>query len=397
MLLGLSITGITLSVILLYFNARRFRSSVYLGSFFLLISMYSFIQYSLFYSRSTVLVASTYISAGFITYLIGPSIYLYVRSILNDEPSFKRRDLWHLFPALLFLITSLPYIFSPWVDKLQNASEIVKNIGFIGTNKPTVLFRIMPHVLIYLSRPVLVMTYTLWSLILFIRFTLSRKKTKILSQQRYMIRWMSLFLGFLVLLSVSQFITIGEAFVLKEPSRFFTFNVLLILSLTGLTGLLVSPFFFPGILYGLPRYPIYENEEDISETVFSDDPIQKRKYPGFEDHYLEQIGVRIDSCMNSDQIFLDNKCNLSTLSKCSRIPVHHLAYYFREVKKQSFNDFRNELRVDYAKNLIRKGKAKEVTLEAIGLQSGFSTRNTFFTSFKKAEGISPSAYLSKIH
>lgn len=395
MLLGLSITGIILSVILIYFNARKFRSSVYLGSFFLLISIYSFIQYSLFYSYSPVLIASTYINAGFITYLIGPSIYLYVRSILNDEPSFKRRDLWHLIPALIFLITSIPYIMSPWEEKMQNASEIVKNIGFIGMNRPTVLFRIVPNALIYLSRPVLVMVYTLGSSILFIRFILSGKSTKILSQQRYMTRWLSLFLGFLVLLSVSQFITIGEAFALKESSRFFTFNILQILSLTGLTGLLVSPFFFPGILYGLPRYPMDETEDKIPEPVFSDGPLQKKKHPGFEDHYLEQIRIRVISCMVTDQIFLDHKCNLSTLSRCSRFPVHHLAYYFREVKKQSFNDFRNELRVEYAKKLIMEGKAKEVTLEAIGLQSGFSTRNTFFTAFKKVERLSPSVFSSR--
>lgn len=37
-----------------------------------------------------------------------------------------------------------------------------------------------------------------------------------------------------------------------------------------------------------------------------------------------------------------------------------------------------------------------MTLEAIGMLSGFLTRNTFFTAFKKFEGISPGAYVEKI-
>lgn len=36
-----------------------------------------------------------------------------------------------------------------------------------------------------------------------------------------------------------------------------------------------------------------------------------------------------------------------------------------------------------------------MTLEAIGMLSGFLTRNTFFTAFKKFEGISPGVYVEK--
>jgi len=54
------------------------------------------------------------------------------------------------------------------------------------------------------------------------------------------------------------------------------------------------------------------------------------------------------------------------------------------------------LRVRHAKKLIKEGKTKELTLEAIGQLSGFSTRNTFFMAFKKVEGISPGAYSSKV-
>jgi AraC-like DNA-binding protein len=58
-------------------------------------------------------------------------------------------------------------------------------------------------------------------------------------------------------------------------------------------------------------------------------------------------------------------------------------------------NFRNEWSVEHAKSLIMEGKSSELTLEAIGILSGFSSRNTFLHAFKKVEGISPHTYLSR--
>ncbi|MBN1541386.1 AraC family transcriptional regulator [candidate division KSB1 bacterium] len=69
--------------------------------------------------------------------------------------------------------------------------------------------------------------------------------------------------------------------------------------------------------------------------------------------------------------------------------------YFREIRKQSFNDFRNQWGVEHAKRLIQEGKASELTLEGIGLSSGFSSRNTFFNALKKFEGVSPVIFVSQ--
>jgi AraC-like DNA-binding protein len=101
--------------------------------------------------------------------------------------------------------------------------------------------------------------------------------------------------------------------------------------------------------------------------------------------------------MKELQPYLQPDCNLAYFSKLINIPSHHLSYYFREVKKQTFNDYRNEWRINHAKKLIKEGKASEMTLEAIGMLSGFSSRNAFITDFKKVEGISPGAYASRLN
>jgi len=396
MLLFLSITGIILSFILVYFNARKFRSSLFLGGFFFLISIYGLIQHALLYSKSVVFISIMYTNVAFSAYLIGPMIYWYVRSVLNDHSRLSKKDLWHLMPALIFFVTSLPYMFTPWAFKMQHANEIMNNLGYLGSYKPTILYEIIPNAWIHISRPLIILAYATWSAWIFIRYIKLNKEVSVFSGQRYIIKWLMVTLGFLLILTLSQLFVLGEAFADRNSILFFTYNLLQIASAAGLIGLLIAPFFFPGILYGMPRFPgiIHEEEPNVS-AVFLSSESEKRKMPVFESEYLQVIEEKIGSTMNEHKPYLQPDCNLTYISKCIQMPVHHLAYYFREVKKQTFNDFRNELRVNHAKQLIREGKAKELTLEGIGLQSGFSTRNTFFTAFKKMEGETPGMYSSK--
>ncbi len=99
--------------------------------------------------------------------------------------------------------------------------------------------------------------------------------------------------------------------------------------------------------------------------------------------------------MENFQPYTNPGFNLAELSVLIHIPVHHLAYYFREDKKKSFLDYRNEWRVKHAKNLMKEGKNIEMTLEAIGLLSGFPNRDSFRTAFHRTEGVTPAVYISQ--
>lgn len=386
MLLFLSITGIILSTIILLFNGRNFRSALYLGAFFLLVSYYSFLQYVMVISKSVLLVSILYLHFSFLAYLIGPMLYWYVRSVLSDNSRLKKSDLWHLLPALVFLISIIPYIFTPFSEKMDIATRLVEDISNLKTVSISSLYDFLPGAWIYMSRPILILAYTLWSVGMVIRYVWKRKASSVFTRQRYVIKWLSILLGFLFLLVTSHLILMIRVKVLDDFDTFSTLSFLTVISGIGLVGLLISPFFFPGILYGLPQ--IADLKEEKKEHVSTD--IQH-----YESDYIKNIQQKVSRCMEEDQPYLQADCNLAFLSKLLDLPVHHLAYYFREERKQYFNDFRNEYRVKHAKNLIRRGKAKEMTLEAIGLLSGFSNRKTFIASFKKVEGVTPGIFLSQ--
>ena len=394
MLTYLSIFGIFLSVILLYFNSRKNTSTVYLGIFFLLISLYSFTQYVLFNSKSVYLVGAFFINSGFLAYLIGPMLYWYVRSVIKDNSRLRWRDLWHFLPMVVFFIASLQHLFLPWSDKMEVASKLINNPAFITEYNGNIFYGMFPAISIFMSRPILVLGYTLWSAGFHLIHTLRNKELLILSHQLFMKKWVTVLLGSVFLWVFSHILLIVETYIYRNMSLFLTLNILQILSGTGLAGLLISPFFFPTVLYGLPQ--ISKSGLPMSTEVQVEllPGAEKMKTPTFESEYLHSIGSKADACMKEFQPYLEPDLSPAQFSAMIKIPVHHLSYYFREEKKQSFNDYRNQWRVNHAKKLIQEGQANELTLEAIGLLSGFSSRNTFFIAFKKAEGITPGTFAS---
>jgi AraC-like DNA-binding protein len=107
---------------------------------------------------------------------------------------------------------------------------------------------------------------------------------------------------------------------------------------------------------------------------------------------LIEIETKLDLYLEEYKPFLKATFSLAQLSASLDIPVHHFNYYFRKTQQSNFLEQRMRWRIRHAKELIDAGKDKVITLEAIGLESGFQSRTTFFVNFKELVGESPSAY-----
>ncbi len=420
MILFLSISGIFLTILLIYFNAKSYRSSVYLGLFFLLISLYGLYQYILLHSQSEFWITVflwmiPFLGASF--YLIGPLLYLYVRSVISDNHQLKRTDYRHLLPAIIFLVSALPNVLTPLADKTEVAAGIVQNANEIANYHPSLLSVFISYPVLFLSRPLLILAYTVAAMALLAGYILNVNKKTVFSGFMFMPKWLVILLASSFILAVSHILLLFD-FTTGQLNVTFLLEILRVFSAASLAGLLISPFFFPEILYGLPRLP--ETDDRAKHTIENSlqlknnemaahDSLQENSHAlapqtekpkaqtqGFQSEYIELIDRRTKECMQELQPYLQQDFNLARLSVLLKIPAHHLAYYFREVKHITFTDFRNRWRIDHAKKLIREGKSGELTLEAIGILSGFSSRNTFLNAFKKAEGITPNDYRTQI-
>lgn len=396
MQLFLSLSGIILSAILLYFNARNNKSTIYLGIFFLLAGLYSFSFYALLNSGSVTLATVVLVNSGVIPYLIGPSLYFYIRSVFEDDPVLKKTDLWHFLPGSVFLIIASPYLLSSWSFKIKAAGSLIQNLKTQDAFNTSFLGNDYLAYFVFIVPVIIVLGYVLWSSLLLFRFLKQNRKSEVFFRQQSTIPWIKAFLGIEILLVSMHLLFMLKIFVLGDMKGFATLNTVQYIMGIGPMAILLLTFFSPGILYGLPRIPAIRVETEILEKPIEKSiPNGKTTQKQLEANYLQSIGRESDFCMEKFQPYTNPGFNLAELSVLIQIPEHHLAFYFREDRKQSFTDYRNEWRVKHAKKLMKEGKNSEMTLEAIGLLSGFPNRDSFRTAFQRIEGITPAVFISQ--
>jgi AraC-like DNA-binding protein len=91
--------------------------------------------------------------------------------------------------------------------------------------------------------------------------------------------------------------------------------------------------------------------------------------------------------------FIQLQYSLSHLSADSGYSRNLLSAFFNQVLGLHFNDYINQLRINYCTELIGDEDIQRYTLEGLGEKCGFHNRNTFTTAFKKFRGVPPSKFI----
>ncbi len=106
----------------------------------------------------------------------------------------------------------------------------------------------------------------------------------------------------------------------------------------------------------------------------------------------KNLFIKIDTLINKNQRFTEPKLNLESLAKEFEISQSKLSSIINGFTSKSFNEYINEFRVELAKQLLIDANYTNYTITAIGLESGFNSKSTFYAVFRKITGFTPSEY-----
>ena len=120
------------------------------------------------------------------------------------------------------------------------------------------------------------------------------------------------------------------------------------------------------------RIEINSSPSDIDSVIFLEDIMLKEKF------FL---------LPNQDLIIM-------SLAQASNLSVHKCSRLINVTHRISFPDWVNKYRVDYFIQSFPE-KCTVKTIDAIALESGFSSKTTFYRVFKKQIGMMPSDYFCK--
>ncbi len=300
----------------------------------------------------------------------------------------------------------IPYFFSSWDYKLS----IARNISSENWDMASFhLNQFIPHKIDQALNVLHTYCYAigLWYL-LWHHKKVANNPIVTTTQYKLIRNWLFLFTGLVTIITLNFTVAMANMWRYDDKSIFLNraSDALLLASVIYI-GMNMTVMFFPNIMYGLPivnqDLPIKDfiptdgisiNENYLDATVAI--PLEKKKEPElFSPEYIEKIETHLQERVEK-QKYLQEDCSLPNISNEIEIPAHHLTYYFNSIKKESFSDWRNQLRVAYAIDMLDQVNANQLTLEGIGLQVGFKSYSTFIRSFKKVTGKTPSDYLESI-
>ncbi len=149
---------------------------------------------------------------------------------------------------------------------------------------------------------------------------------------------------------------------------------------------LVGTITFSVVFYGLLIFLLFKNNRD---SVFQDIPQKygSKKIDDTEAHFLIE---QLNSLMKDKELYKDTNIKLQSVAKNIHISTHKLSQLLNDNLGKSFAAFINGYRIETAKKLLKENN--QFTLEAIGFEAGFTSKSSFYATFKKVVGQTPAEF-----
>ena len=386
------IFGMFVPLVLMRHAKDRTRSNVYLGIFFVTMSIYPL------YRSVLVNIASEEFLSIFLPILMpifmlsGSILYLYVKNNLADQP--LKLNWWkdgiHFLPALISFVNLFPYMLLPMSEKVVLIRELIQNPNFIYS----IPYFIFPNAYLFLIRPVLGIIYIA---ICYYQIRQTKKRLSELNQELPGVnfKWLNLILTITLLNFISLVFMIFDFIFFRTTLdnnimtlAVITFPMLCVVALN------ISILFFPSVMYGFLNFkndlkPVLF-EDSTTELILNEDLIDEDARKTFK-LVAEKLEIYFQS-----KPYLQPGFNLSTITGQTDLPYHKITSYFSVYLGINFNDWKNNERIDYAVDLINSGRAKNLTLESIASSCGFLSRSNFVNAFKKKMQMTPSEYVKSL-
>ncbi len=144
---------------------------------------------------------------------------------------------------------------------------------------------------------------------------------------------------------------------------------------------------------GLFKFKLLQERIKLRSTL---NPLNKFQSKPQSDTNKKSLYKSLIKIIAEDRGFLDANLSLDSLAQQLNVSATHLSHVINKELGTNLTDFVNQLRIDHAKKLLNDSGYQHYTILAIGLESGFNSKSTFYAAFKKYTSLSPLQYKQDI-
>lgn len=297
--------------------------------------------------------------------LYGPLVFLFIRQITGIEVKPYWIALLFL-PFLVVFFSLVPYFIQSAEVKRDylDAFEIARQDDFGWINK----FVSVVHVVFVSGNLVF---YSVWE---------RKQRDEFSAPEAIRVKWLSDFLVFMAAITVFGvlifFARLWDIEILSDIYRFHFIGVVFLfywLSYKALT----QPFLF-GIVHQAPEAP--------------SPAVRKRVEPEGQD---ASVFKRVKSVLENERLYLKADLTLTELAGRAGFSRNQVSHAINRGFNGNFFDFINEFRIEEYKRQAVDPAKRHLTQLGIAQESGFSSKASFYSVFKKKTGMTPAEFLER--
>ena len=131
--------------------------------------------------------------------------------------------------------------------------------------------------------------------------------------------------------------------------------------------------------------------EDVNKVIRSPKQSDIENF-GLSPARIKEIKSAILQFMIEKQPYLENDITLPELALRLQMKSHFLSYFLNTHFNKNFHSFINEYRIEESKKILVDPNKKHFNMLGVAYESGFNSKTTFNTTFKKITGVSPTNY-----
>lgn len=136
-----------------------------------------------------------------------------------------------------------------------------------------------------------------------------------------------------------------------------------------------------------------EKQEKQIENEAKDEATKYQRVH-IDDDECRRIVDKLRKYIEAERVYLNPDLKMSDLADHLHLSPSKLSQVFSLYLKENWYDFINAYRLAEFKRLVSEGACKQYTLLALSAKCGFK-KSSFFTTFRKVEGMTPTEYLKK--
>lgn len=311
-------------------------------------------------------------------YTLPPLNFMFLWYLFHPTERFRKQHLFFFAPFVFQIIENIPFYVSSKEVKVEEIKWMLAQGDYFAFSERFMWFDPIYHVY---AKFAMYLIFYLAMVYFYIRFRLA-KENQILFQKGIFHYWI---VGVFVFRLCTLFY-IWYTFIYTDNGK---------ASFLPVDYLLIAEFVFH--LFYLALNPKLLDVKILAEELNGRDVVQTKAQDLVrmerEDERLLLLADKIEEYFKSTEVYLNSQLTAELLGSLTGHPHRMIGQAIKLKYNISFRDFLNNYRIAYIEEQLANPEfLAKSSIELIAEASGFGSRQSFYTAFRKAKGCTPKEY-----